>query len=224
MINIQNILDAEIIQEPWPHKIIDNILTEDTFIVICKEAAKLEQLAMYEPRDPNGIWLFKAKELGLSDEIIDLIMELNVKLLSACNDVLQDFPQAMFSKIGYFSIPRFNFIGPNVNGSIHDEGDSKTMALVIYLFPEHSIGTKLYKTQSYDSLTSVIEWKPNRGFLMCSNPNITWHSFHADHQPRMTLNFYYEKFEKIGYVNNLEPQKTDWFWKQYSLSRNAIEF
>ena len=224
MINIQNILDARVMQDPWPHKIIDDILSKDIFSVICKEAAKLEQMAIHEPRDPNGLWMFKAKELGLSNEVIDLIMELNLKLLLSFNEVLRDFPYAMFSKIGYFSIPRFNFIGPYVNGSIHDEGDSKTMALVIYLSPKESIGTKLYKNENYSSLTKTVDWKLNRGFLMCSNPGVTWHSFHADSQPRMTLNFYYEKIEKISYVNNLDPQKADWFWKEYSLGRNTIEF
>lgn len=223
MINIQNILDAEIVQDPWPHKIIDNILTDDAFISICKEAEKLQKLAIHEPRDSNGLWMFKAKELGLSKEIIDLIMELNVQLLSEYNNVLQDFPHAMSSKIGYFSIPRFNFIGPYVNGSIHDEGNSKTMALVIYLFPEHSIGTRLYKTESNDSLTKTVEWNPNRGFLMCSKPGVTWHSFHADSQPRMTLNFYYEKMEKIEYVNDLGDNKQQWFWEEYAKGRNFVE-
>lgn len=222
--NIENIINSKLLTDPWPHKIIDNVLTEQEYLSICNEAKILERLAIHEPRDPNGLWMFKAKEFGISDKIIDLIMDINIKLLRSYNSVLKDFDQAMISKIGYFSIPRFNFIGPHVNGTIHDEGESKTMALIIYLSPEESIGTKLYKEENYNSLVKTVDWKINRGFLMCSNPGITWHSFHADSKPRMTLNFYYEKFEKIGYVNNLGTEKSSWFWEEYALGRNSIEF
>lgn len=224
MINLNNIISAPIILDPWPHKVIDNIFDLRILNSIIEGGNRLVENAAYEQRDPNGLWMFKAIEHGVDIEIIDIIMNINLKLLQNYSSVLQDFPNAMLSQHGYFSIPRFNYIGPNVIGSIHDEGDSKTMALVIYLTPEENLGTHLYKTSETSSYVKTIEWKSNRGFLMVSQPGVTWHSFQSQNSTRLTLNFYYEKFEKIPYIDNLTLEKKTWFWDEYAKGRNFVEF
>lgn len=222
MINIENILSTKIETYPWPYQLVDNILADNSFQIILDGTQILKEKAIFEPRDPNGLWMFKAHELGVDDKVVDLIMDINVQLLTRYKDVLALFDDAMHSKLGYFSIPRFNFIGPNVKGTIHDEGDSKTMALVIYLSPEQTQGTKLYTTQDYSSLAKQVEWKPNRGFLMCSQPGTTWHSFASDHCPRLTVNFFYEKMEKMSYINNLGDKELSWFYEEFANDRVSI--
>jgi hypothetical protein len=221
MINIDNILNTATETVPWEYKLVDNILTSDVYNAIVEGTSVLRENAIVEDRDPNGLWMFKAKELGVSDEVIDLVMDLNIQLLQHHKEVLSQFSTPMNSNIGYFSIPRFNFIGPNVNGTIHDEGDSKTMAMVIYMVPERTQGTKLYTKEDYSTFVKEVEWKQNRAFVMCSNPGVTWHSFHSDNQPRMTLNFYYEKMEKMSYINNLGEDKMIWFYDEYAKGRVA---
>ncbi len=222
MINIDNILNSPLITDPWEFKLVDDILTPDTYQKIVEGTSTLRENAIVEDRDPNGLWMFKAKELGVSDSIIDLIMDINVQLLQRHRDVLKQFSSPMLSKIGYFSIPRFNIIGPNVNGTIHDEGNSKTMAMVIYLTPKYTQGTKLYTSEDYNTFVKEVEWRQNRAFLMCSQPGVTWHSFHSDENPRMTLNFYYEKMEKMSYINNLGIDKLNWFYSEYTNNRVSI--
>ena len=222
MINLDNILNTPIIQDPWPHQLIDNILTDDAYAKIIEGAEILGVNAKAEPRDPNGLWMFKARELGVGQEVIDLVMKINKQLLLEHDKVLARYPKAMRSNIGYFSIPRFNFIGPNVTGTIHDEGDSKTMAMVIYLFPEKTFGTRLYTDEDYSTFVKEVEWKTNRAFLMCSDPGVTWHSFHSDDQPRMTINFYYEKMEKMGYINELGIEKMEWFYDEFAKDNICI--
>jgi len=222
MINLQNILQSPVENDPWPYKIVDDILDKEVYFKILKSSEKLVKSAAYEKRDPNGLWMYKAKEYGIDQDIIDLIMEINLFLLKNSDKVLKDFPHAMKSKIGYFSIPRFNYLGPQVTGTIHDEGDSKTMALVIYLMPEESIGTHLYRSVSIDSYYKTIEWKPNRGFLMISQPGVTYHSFQSLESHRLTLNFYYEKFEKVDAFRSYPIEKQNWFWEEFSRGRNAI--
>ena len=136
-------------------------------------------------------------------------------LLTKNSDILKRYNSPMRSKIGYFSVPRYNFIGSNVDSTIHDEGPNKTMAMVVYLTPEKTFGTKLYKSENPTSFVKEVEWKPNRAFLMCSQPGVTWHSFHSKDQPRMTINFYYEKMENMSYINSLGDDKVKWFYDQF---------
>jgi hypothetical protein len=215
MLNIENILESPIITNPWQYQLVDNILTKESYDKILEGGKILAEAAAQEPRDPNGIWMHDAAKYGVPNDTINLIMDLNLQFLQNHNKVLARYQNAMNSKIGYFSIPRYNFIGPNVDGTIHDEGNNKTIAMVMYLSPEKTIGTRLYTEENYNSFVKEVEWKPNRAFIMCSQPGITWHSFHSDHQSRLTLNFYYEKMENMQYINNLGIEKINWFYNQF---------
>ena len=86
--------------------------------------------------------------------------------------------------------------------------------------PEKTFGTRLYTTEMYESFVKEVEWKKNRAFLMCSQPGITWHSFHSDNNPRMTINFYYEKMENMSYINTLSEEKRNWFYE--NLANNNL--
>jgi hypothetical protein len=214
MINIQNILDSKIIQEPWPHLIVDNVLDDLTFTTLSNVSRQLESIIKDLPRDSDGIWMSKLSDYGFDQSISDLMLDINQQLLKHHVPLLNKFPNAEPSPIGYFGIPKFNYIGPNVNGTIHEEGRVKSLATVIYMFPEQTYGTRLYTDDTVDSFACEIEWKPNRAFIMCNQADVTWHSFHSDHQPRMTLNYYYEKMEYMDYINHLPNEKKFWFYNE----------
>jgi hypothetical protein len=89
---------------------------------------------------------------------------------------------------------------------------TKTLALIIYLIPENTLGTKLYKNNNVNSFAKEIEWKENRGFLMCTEPGKSWHSYVNNGQPRYTLNLYYEKLESLANIkNNNTIERSLWF-------------
>jgi hypothetical protein len=220
MINLSNIINSSIIKNPWEHQVVDDFLTKESFNILTTGGKILPSKALHEPRDPNGIWMFDAEKYGVPSYIIDHIMKINIELLKKNSILLSGYSNAMHSKIGYFSIPRYNFIGPHVNGTIHDEGSSKTMSMVIYLMPKKTFGTRLYSTKMYESFVKEIEWKKNRAFLMCSQPGITWHSFHSDNSSRMTINFYYERMENMSYINTLSEEKRNWFYE--NLANNNL--
>jgi hypothetical protein len=215
MINIENIVKAPVVDDPWEYQLVDDVLTKESYDKIVYGGLILAKAAAEEPRDPNGIWMHDAKKYGVPEDVIDLIMKINHQILLNHYQILSKYKSPMHSKIGYFSIPRYNFIGPNVDGSIHDEGSNKTMAMVIYLTPEETYGTRLYKEEDPSSFVKEVDWKTNRAFVMCSKPGVTWHSFHSDHQPRLTINFYYEKMENMSYINGLNIDKVEWFYNQF---------
>jgi hypothetical protein len=223
MINIENILKTEIITDPWQYQLVNNVLTKESYEKILYGGQLLANAAAHEPRDPNGIWMHDAEQYGVPEDVIDLIMDLNLQFLQNHKQVLSRYNNAMTSNVGYFSIPRYNFIGPNVEGTIHDEGSNKTIAMVIYLSPEKTYGTRLYSENNYNSFVREVEWKTNRAFVMCSQPGITWHSFHSDQQPRLTINFYYEKMENMNYINNLGLEKLSWFYDQFSQGKVHVD-
>lgn len=215
MINIDNILNATLFDNPWPYLVVDNALTDESFARLYDISKKLESKVTALPRDQDGIWLSKFIEYGFDQLDIDFILDLNYQLLSHHKSLLSKFPNAERSQIGYFSVPKLNFIGPNVNGTVHEEGIIKSLAFVLYVFPENTYGTRLYSDNTINSFAREIEWKPNRAFIMCNQANVTWHSFHSDQQPRMTLNLYYEKMEFMDYINGLPDEKKFWFYNEF---------
>jgi hypothetical protein len=178
-------------------------------------AYQLESVIKDLPRDSDGIWMSKLTEYGVDQSISDMLFDINYQLLKNHVPLLNKFPNAKTSKIGYFGIPTFNYLGPNVNSTVHEEGRSKSLVLVIYIFPEKTYGTRLYSDDTNDSFAYEIEWKPNRAFIMCNQADVTWHSFHSDHQPRMTLTLYYQDMKYMDYINNLPNEKKLWFYDKF---------
>jgi hypothetical protein len=221
MINLEAIISAPIVNDPWPHKVIDNILDDITFEKFRQAAitlSKTEKDEFYA----DGLWPNEFSKFGLDSSLESLAVSIADQLLTINKDILDQFPNHIKSNMGYFNIPRFNFTNSNIHSKIHDEGQVKAMALIIYLIPEETVGTRLYNGPTLDHFVKEIEWKPNRAFLMISQPNITWHNYIGKGDPRYTLNLYFEKMESLENLDNLKLDRKLWFYDMFGQNKLYI--
>jgi hypothetical protein len=225
MINLDNILTSPNVADPWEYKIVDNILPDDTYAKIVNESDKLHQFLRNSPSNQDGIWMFKAKEYGVSQEVIDIILNINGVLLKNAEKLLSQFDQKTRSKIGYFSIPRIGYCNVDTPCEIHDDGESldKSLIMVIYLSPKKSNGTKMYLDNNADTFVKEIEWVENRAFIFCPIKDVTWHAFEGSDEPRLTLLFYYERIEDASYINNLSSEQMSWFYENFNNENVLLE-
>lgn len=212
LLNLDAILNCEVKKNPWQYKIIDDIIEKSTFDKLKESTLQLSKIKKDNEFYSDGIWPNEFNFFKLSDEIYDIVLTCSSEFLSVKEKLLCQFNPFLESKIGYYNIPKFNYSINKKESSIHDEGTTKTLALIIYLIPENTLGTKLYKTKNKDSFVTEIPWKENRGFLMCTEPGKSWHGYTNNGQPRYTLNLYYEKLESLSDIkNNNTIERSLWF-------------
>jgi hypothetical protein len=219
LINLDAIINAPIINYPWPYKIIDNVLDPVAFEKIKQAAILLSNVPKDDQYYSDGIWPNEFAKLGLDQLLADDVTNMADQLLTIQSDILNQFPNKLTSRVGYYNIPRFNYSIGNVNSAIHDEGHSKTMALVIYVIPEQAAGTRLYNGPNPENFVTEVEWKPNRAMLMMSQPGVTWHSYIGNDLSRYTLNLYYEKMESLEHFAKLGLDRQLWFYDMLGQNR-----
>ena len=214
LINIDSIINTPIIDDPWPYKIIDNILDQAVFDQFKNAATIVSAVNKDDEYYSDGIWPNEFSKLGIDSSLTNTTLVIADQLLTYQADILSQFPNHMKSEIGYYNIPRFNYSIGKKTSAIHDEGFSKTMALVIYIIPETTAGTQLYNGPNSENFVKEVEWKPNRGMLMMSQPGVTWHSYTSLGGPRYTLNLYFEKMESLSNLDNIKLDRKLWFYDQ----------
>jgi hypothetical protein len=219
LINIDNIINAPIIQDPWPYKVIDNILNKDVFEQFKIAATQISTIKKDDEYYSDGIWPNEFVKLNADPLLQNTTLAIADQLLACHDTILTQFPNHMKSKLGYYNIPRFNYSIGKRNSAIHDEGQNKTMALVIYIIPESTAGTKLYNGPYPENFVKEVEWKPNRGMLMISQPGVTWHSYTSLGGPRYTLNLYFEKMESLDNFDHVDTGRKLWFYDQMGQGR-----
>jgi hypothetical protein len=216
LINIDGIINAPVINDPWPHKIIDNIFPDEVFQKFQQAAHQLANTKKDDEYYADGIWPSDFLQLGLDHSFENHVVAIADQLLSVHDKILKPFDRLLKSNLGYYNIPRFNYSIGKVNSAIHDEGRSKTMALVIYLIPDATAGTRLYNGPNEENFVKEVEWKPNRAMLMVSQPNVTWHSYIGQGDPRYTLNLYFEKMESLSNLDSVSLDRKLWFYDKMS--------
>lgn len=215
LINLDAILNSKIIDSPWPYKVIDNVLDDSVFEKFKEAAIQLSKTSKDDDFYTDGIWPNDFSTFNLDSSLEKDLVIIADQLLSIKEKIFSQFPFYNKSKLGYFNIPRFNYSIGKVNSAIHDEGISKTMALIVYLIPEQSAGTKLYNGPKAENFVSELEWKPNRAMLMISQPGVTWHSYESIGGDRYTLNLYYEKMEALDNFERLPLERKLWFYEKF---------
>jgi hypothetical protein len=211
LLNVDGLLNNKVETHPWQYKIIDDILEKDTFDKIKRSIEKISNTEKDDEYYSDGIWPNDFKKFDIED-VYDTIITLSKEFLQLHKQILEQFDPYLKSNIGYYNIPKFNYSVNGLESKIHDEGINKTLALVIYMIPENSMGTKLYSGSEEKYFVKDIEWKPNRGFLMCSQPGVSWHSYKNTGLPRYTLNLYYEKIESLSNITKSFPEdRALWF-------------
>jgi hypothetical protein len=226
MINISNIISANLETIPWRHKIIDNVFSQESFDIINTAASHLAHLC--EENKTVPIHLNEAIEHGISKEAEDIILDSADLILDNLKAIVGNNCQNGIFGGGYFIMPKFGITGRNFQYPIHDESIFKIINLVTYLQPISGIGTRLYGDSKGETDIKQIEWKPNRAALFYPAHNKTWHNWqgHTSDIPRITLNFFVERVE--GLRNTLykpgEPiEDILWFHEKMGQGRLHIE-
>jgi hypothetical protein len=195
------IIDSKLINDPWPHKIIDNFFDDETFHKLQYECSLLMEKLGTDDIKKDAIDLHKL--IPMNDTVIDPVLLANKNILCNIDKILNSFPYSRtYSE--YFSIPSFYFL-KKASGEfpVHDEALEKTLSIVVYIYPTLSAGTNIYKTPNEYSHT--VNWVPNRALIFCGEKNKTWHNFGAKDEDRITLNF----FIRSNYINTIIESDTE---------------
>lgn len=192
---MNKILNATVIQEPWQHILIDNILPLHIWNAV-KDAATIMSSSVTD--GAYSIDIIDAKEYGVPQSTVDLIVDYTDSLLDIHKEVISKFDHMSFTEYGYLSDMRWSF-SKNQLEPIHDDKANlnKMMTFVIYVSPEEDTGTLIYTSPDKDTgYHSTIPWKPNSGILFCPQHNVTWHTYVSGNTPRITLNLYYHGLDR----------------------------
>jgi len=184
LININSILNAKLIEEPWPHYIVDDVVNLDF--------SKLSSFI----RDDN-----------LYNRLHEEFKTYLPSILDKFKPVRLDKDDEVFVDLRFMTTP------PNDYGGIHGDNRQKVWTLIIYVWPKKSSGTVLWTNVSLDEngdivesdIHSEIDWKVNRAiFFSPGDEKDGW--VHTPHQiinaskeiGRLTLMFNVYKSEHNG--------------------------
>jgi hypothetical protein len=195
MLNIDKLITAEIINDPYPYIVVDDLIDADLFQEIKSVGDFLAN------RDFTGESSLENNEISgyiddirtvfpMDDALVEKIDGLSKTLEEHSDKLLDLFPHtAERRKLGFtVDRPRFIVQEADVQGYIHIEHPSKILSLVLYLSPDENLGTQLYNSNY--TLADTIGWKPNRAFLMCDNQVDSLHSVKSLKQ-RVVLAFFF---------------------------------
>ena len=179
-------IDTPLINDPWPHQIIEDHIEESEFKKLQDDCQKLltiktDELYYVLPRDfeKHGI------------DWYDQIYKISRKLLDNVKELVGVYPKhrwwdehVIHSYIGVTPPRPYEF-------KIHYETGAKIWSSVTYITPNENAGTKLYTENSKDAFVKEVDWKPNSTFNFCGQDNKTWHSYNSTAESnRITLNFF----------------------------------
>jgi hypothetical protein len=81
MVNLENIYNSPIIQEPWEHKVIDDVLSENCYQDILDASKMLTKCA--KNGKTTAVWLNEISDLGVPQKTID-------KIITASDEILKN--------------------------------------------------------------------------------------------------------------------------------------
>ena len=162
IINIDNILNAKIVNDPWPHAVIDNVWN-------------LNLGPDKNNRLPNATYVMWMN--GVHDIFYDNIEPILNKFRSDRGGYRER------DKDLYYIDYALQVQPPNSTSVIHIDHGRKHWSFVNYLFPSNSNGTGLFDENK--KFVTEIEWKSNRGLAFSSSgpsstSSATWHEYRND--------------------------------------------
>lgn len=168
----------KIINDPWPHTVIDNFLPKEKYAAIVKECVDYLKSHVRTKRrlllhtEPDF-----AQHLPITLETLNSIDFLGK---------LDSFEDRRTGDV-YHVEHEISFMLDGQEYPIHDECEKKVLSNVIYLFPNVGTGTLIYDTEK--SYVKTVEWKQNRALLFAGITDKTWHNYKTDHGTlRITIN------------------------------------
>jgi hypothetical protein len=208
MFNISNIINSPLITVPWKHQIIENFFSDTDYYEIEKASKKLQK--KYENKIISADQCLSIAEAYecIGEKAFDIIINSNRTILNNIESIVKSYPNH-YKHNNYISFPSFHILPPNTPWQkIHDEASDKTVSIVVYLYPNQSVGTCLYSNQRRDSFVKEIEWKKNSSMLFCGEKNVTWHDFCSKDYPRITLNYFIRTLQ----IRELREETDNYYW------------
>jgi len=199
---IDNILKSPLIVYPWKHQYIETFFNLNDFEKISTDSKLLQE--KYKDQLITGNDFLNLAEVAdfISDESFNIILESNTQILNNIENIVRLYPNH-YKHVNYVSFPVFHILPPYTDWQkIHDESSDKTISIVVYLYPNSSVGTTLYKNKNRDSYVKEIQWKPNNAMLFCGENNVTWHDFCSKETPRVTLNYFVRNIRSTELKND----------------------
>lgn len=205
---IENILKSPVLTDPWRHQVINNFFDEEDFLKIWKASYVLHK--KYENKTITSDGCLSLAEVAddIGDDVFNIILKSNKEILDNIEQISKNYPNH-YKHTDYISFPSFHLLPPNTDyQKIHDESSDKTISVVLYLYPEKSTGTLLYKENNRDSLAKEIPWNPNTAMLFCGEDKTTWHDFCSREFPRVTINYFVRSIPD----RNLKENDDNYYW------------
>ena len=162
IINIDNILNAKIAYDPWPHAVIDNVWN-------------LNLEPNENKRLPNATYVMWMN--GVHDIFYDNIEPILNKFLSHEGGYKERYKDLYYIDYALQVQP------PDSTSVIHIDHGRKLWSFVNYLFPINSNGTGLFDENK--KFVREVKWKQNRGLAFSSSGpgnkrKATWHEYKND--------------------------------------------
>lgn len=189
---VDKCLSTDVVTDPWPHQIISDTLSADTFKSLRSQCVdKLNfpnnELIHIFPREYNDYGI------NFYDETVDICTNLLKNLTQLC----EMFPKhRTYPSLG---INAHISVTPPLpyKFHIHQEGLEKIWSSVTYITPEKNVGTKMYNEQKESAYVKEAEWIPNSSFIFCGEERKTWHSYESNQDSnRITFNLFIQKTRK----------------------------
>lgn len=166
--------------EPWPHMVVDNYFSDETFKNMSQEITNFSRnlkegkTKVINPHQKRGLSFTSAAlhENHISEE-----------LLSGFPNIRKyDGPLTWLTEIA--AVKGYGYQYP-----AHCDHSKKILSAITYILPKSGNGTVLYNKDKVKAKT--IEWQPNRTLIFAPQDGLTWHSYgNGDYQLRITLNQY----------------------------------
>ena len=189
---ISECLTTKVDLNPWPHQIIQDTFSIETFTKLRKQC---EEKLNFETKELLHIFPNDFKKWGIDfyDETLDICKKLlqNAEILCGRYPKYRWYPNlGVNAHISITPPMRYKFY-------IHQEGIEKIWSSVTYITPENNVGTKMYSTQNENALVKEAKWNPNSTFIFCGQENKTWHSYESNQNTnRITFNLFIMKWRK----------------------------
>jgi hypothetical protein len=226
-------MKEEFFCNPWEHILTENCLDPVIFLKLKTE------LSLLFNNISTGNYTFELYDLylkGFSTDLIDYLIEYTEEtILNNYSYMLDKFSFHRKSKNGYICIPEIGVSRENRYG-IHDDTHSnfKAMTFLIYISPENSIGTELYRTsENFLDPHTIATWKPNSGIYFCPKDGVTFHDFFSNNEIRITLNLNLSSVDFLlnldirrKFFHNLEKDRMIWlleYFKKGKMHRTTLD-
>lgn len=198
---------SELHSDPWPHIIVDDFFTEDTWNKLKQIPSYLltdcpnEMLSKYRQKaidNKVGGYVFDVRNLidsGVPEDIVETYWDASLELLDNKEKIWELFPEHREGeKYAMSACLNLDFKGNAFPR--HPDTLTKSVSFVCYLSPEESTGTVLHEDETSDNMRKEMKWKPNRCTVFCPNQD-TWHSFSCEEtEHRMVFAIFVERMDK----------------------------